>query len=755
MILAVTFNRVWLLLGLAATFIPFVLHLLSSVRAREVYFPTLRFLRRSMEKTARRRRIQHWLLLLLRAGLLALLCLSVAEPQSKPSGGWLGGDGDGYVASVILDNSLSMAAEDGGSSRFSRARAGVQTLLHDKNKPKLASLHVTNGAARTESLTADIGSLRKQIDATRIVAARAEIKTHLEDALALLKEETAPRKSVFIFSDLQRLSFDRLQDAQELAGAKDVHLMIVNTGTQELTNVGVSALEIAGQRVASAPLTFTATLINSSATNQVVDVGLRVGDRTVLPMVRKALKPADSQGGGSSGTVQFQYRFRKPGAYTGGVFIEQADDLRADNVRRFHLDIGGPVEALVVRGPTDIGGALSTDPVMTLSLALNPYGDAPVPWPVQAEVIDAQNLDEDKLKAKDVVFLCEVPTFSDRQIRAVAEFVKGGATAVFFLGPGVQAESYNRHFLASGTGTQTSDLLPAKILEPVGQIGPEAKAQFVEKIELTSRYIRGLYTAEGEAGYRAIQVQRYFRLEPRPSAETLIRLDNKDPLVLLRDFGDGKVVLFATTASPRWSTLCLNGLFLPLVNRVSLLSRKQTVDQIYAAGATVPLRPGPIKAGPNVDVFVKITPPTQTGQPGEPVRLKVDRKSSPPGVDYVAERLGVYTWQLLSPHPDDQNAGVHQFVVNPDQEESDLRAFKAETLTGRLADRYGLERVYIAHSLNGVLALAGQHSQGFPWWDILAGAAIIVLVAEAAVANRATRRDEDLIPAHLNVRLAA
>ncbi len=57
--LAFGFATPLLLLGLLATAIPFILHLLSSVKAQEVFFPTLRFLKRSMEKTARRRRIQN------------------------------------------------------------------------------------------------------------------------------------------------------------------------------------------------------------------------------------------------------------------------------------------------------------------------------------------------------------------------------------------------------------------------------------------------------------------------------------------------------------------------------------------------------------------------------------------------------------------------------------------------------------------------------------------------------------------------
>ncbi len=55
---ALTFATPVLLVGLLAAAIPPLLHLLSRARAKEVAFPTLRFLALSMERTARRRRLR-------------------------------------------------------------------------------------------------------------------------------------------------------------------------------------------------------------------------------------------------------------------------------------------------------------------------------------------------------------------------------------------------------------------------------------------------------------------------------------------------------------------------------------------------------------------------------------------------------------------------------------------------------------------------------------------------------------------------
>ena len=121
MTLGVTFATPLLLIGLLAAAIPLVLHLLSSVRAQEVLFPTLRFLRISMEKTARRRRIQQVLLMFLRMALVALfggaaiaaLIHGMPAWQSRSVTAWA--DSGGTATTASLMSSLSTRA---GRSRL-------------------------------------------------------------------------------------------------------------------------------------------------------------------------------------------------------------------------------------------------------------------------------------------------------------------------------------------------------------------------------------------------------------------------------------------------------------------------------------------------------------------------------------------------------------------------------------------------------------------------------------------------------------
>ncbi|HOD82545.1 MAG: hypothetical protein BWX88_04457 [Planctomycetes bacterium ADurb.Bin126] len=748
--LAFGFATPLLLLGLLATVIPFILHLLSSVKAQEVFFPTLRFLKRSMEKTARRRRIQNWLLLLLRAGLLALLAFAVSEPLTKTAGSWF--SGQRYAAVVILDNSMSMAAMSGSSSRFSQARDQAASLLSGENMPTMAALITTNGGWVSPEMTAELEPLREQITRSNIGAGAAAILRPVQDALDMLEKQTLPRRAIYIFSDLQVLSFEQMVLAQDLARAKDVHLLVVNTGSGSVDNVGITDLEVIGQRVVNSLLEFKVTLTNSSAIDKTVDVGLRVGGQAVGAKISKSL--ARSGEAGSSATLTFRHRFTSSGPASGEIYIEQGDQLAQDNVRRFCLRIGGRVKVLVVRGYSDPADSPSMDPAMALLAALDPYagaGDAP-PWPIQASVIEADNFASTSLAGMDAVYFCEMPAFSADQAKAVAGFVQEGRTACFFLGPNCNANNYNE-ILLDGIKDE-GGLLPARIGEPTGEVSLEADAFTVDWVDVSHDYFKGLM--QEMADYLTMQVHRYYKLTATPTpGQTLIRLAGGDPLAVTKRFGRGRVLMFASTCSPRWGSIYVAPVFLPMVHRASLLARvSQRGDDMFLAGSPAIIWPEGL---PNTDPLnIQVTLPLDAPNPGAVVSVPVRRTTEGAMARFEqTTALGVYKWKLIADRPlDDTPAG--QFVVNGDGRESNLASYTAEAFTAAMqrAPR-NLQNVHVAANLDAVNEAASLAAEGHNWWDFAAIFAILFLVLEALVANRGKAKVEEAIPDHLNPKMAA
>jgi len=60
----------------------------------------------------------------------------------------------------------------------------------------------------------------------------------------------------------------------------------------------------------------------------------------------------------------------------------------------------------------------------------------------------------------------------------------------------------------------------------------------------------------------------------------------------------------------------------------------------------------------------------------------------------------------------------------------------------------------VASTVADVNAAASADAKGRNWWDLVLAGVIFLLVVEAVIANRFRRRDEMVIPAHLNPRVA-
>ena len=75
-----TFLTPLFLFGLLAAAIPIAIHLIRKEKPPKLVFSTLRFLKNTTKKLVLFQKIQQWLLLLLRAALVALLVFAFARP---------------------------------------------------------------------------------------------------------------------------------------------------------------------------------------------------------------------------------------------------------------------------------------------------------------------------------------------------------------------------------------------------------------------------------------------------------------------------------------------------------------------------------------------------------------------------------------------------------------------------------------------------------------------------------------------------
>jgi hypothetical protein len=485
------------------------------------------------------------------------------------------------------------------------------------------------------------------------------------------------------------------------------------------------------------------------------------GAAASLYTVRKSLAAAGKPG--ATGTVHFRHRFARPGQVIGDVHIAPAtggapynDDLAADDVRRFCLDIGGRVKSLVVSGgmgATETHGqdAHATDvddPALMVSLALDPFDspvyDESVARPIVKSAMAARDFSAASLSGMDAAYFCDVPSFTPAQAQAIAKFARDGGTCVLFLGPGTQLDNYNK--LLFEDVKAEGGLLPGKLAAAVGQVGLDADATSVDYVDAEHPYFAGLHKSRAE--YLGAQVQRYYRIEQsaRPG-RVLMRLATGEPLMLEKPFGNGRVVLCLTTASAQWTNLPLKDIFLCMISRMSLLARQDLWrDSMYLPDSTVTIRPPAVNGTDPADLpgaKIKVTLPGEGGSPGkETVTLDLAKTAQGTVASFARTALpGIYTWELVWHFPDgsDKNAKSApvggSFVVNPIGREGVLDAASPAEIA-QTWNKLGVKNLCIADTLDQANQMAAEQSKGRNWWDILAALAIVLLVAEALFANR-------------------
>ena len=125
-----------------------------------------------------------------------------------------------------------------------------------------------------------------------------------------------------------------------------------------------------------------------------------------------------------------------------------------------------------------------------------------------------------------------------------------------------------------------------------------------------------------------------------------------------------------------------------------------------------------------------------------------------PGEGYVATfsdtaQPGFYEWKATRGELETDGG---KFAVNPYGRECRLESMPPEALVGALG-RQGFRRAYVGASAAEAAAAADPSANEESFWDELVVLAIVLLCAEAVVANR-QRRGESAIPVHLNPAIA-
>jgi len=350
------------LLGLAGIVIPIIVHLTRRQRRHVVTFPSLMFLRKIPFQEQRRRRIQHWLLFVMRSLALGLLAVAFARPFfDDPELAAAGGAGPTEVV-VLVDRSYSMGVGERWSSALDAARSVVGRL---GPLDRASLVFFSQGADVALRSTSDRARLRGALDTARVGWGLTRFGPALKVAQTILEESELPAGQVVLVSDFQGTGWRGDEGVRLRAGTTVTPVSVRDADPENVRVADVTLLRQADS--GRERVTPTARLVRTGGSAVApVEVSLELdGQRIQSRAVR--LQP------GEAASVPFA-PFTLSLPHTRGTVRITGDAVAADDARHFVLSPGAALSVAIVEG-----GRAGTDASLYLRRALETTAHFRVP----------------------------------------------------------------------------------------------------------------------------------------------------------------------------------------------------------------------------------------------------------------------------------------------------------------------------------------------------------------------------------------
>lgn len=314
------------LLGLAAAAIPALLHLLGRRAPPELVFPPLRYLAEAERHSARRLKLRHLLLLVLRTAVVVLIVLAAARPL-VPAGAHAAGSHAPTALAVILDNSPSAAAVVDGRAVLERLRAAARGSLAAAGPDDRLWLVLADGVARAGTREALLGT----VDSVTAAARRLDVTAAVREAVRLVAAEPLAAREVHVVSDLQRSALG----PGRVEVPRGVRVLALAPPARVPPNRGIGTIRVTGGAGgaggAGGPGGAVIVPVAGTPGAPAATVTVRVGGRE---LGRGLAAPGSA--------VAVPLPSLAPGWWTGEATLDP-DELRADDRRVFAWRVPPPV----------------------------------------------------------------------------------------------------------------------------------------------------------------------------------------------------------------------------------------------------------------------------------------------------------------------------------------------------------------------------------------------------------------------------
>lgn len=484
---------------------------------------------------------------------------------------------------LIIDASDSMAVTVDGMTNFERAIIEAERLIESAPIGSSFSL-VVGGSIPYAPLSSPVSNREDLLEALKdLQPGKGSMRA--ADTLALaaytLARGNNPAKQILIFGDGQREGWN-LQDQEawqavsesldQLSSLPPVLLRRLDL-PESLRNAAVTDIRFSRDSIGlDRPVGIQVTVSNSGTESITPSrVVLRVGDTAYEDDSLNQLPPGTQQ------TFSFEHHFRDLQAHVVEAEVEVDDDLDLDNLASRIVNPVRRLDVLIVDGNPGTRFFDSASAFAALALApvpqtrrqadstSEPEASNANQTLIQPRIVNAADFPQlSSLDNYSVVILADVSRLPAAAAENLARFVETGGGLLVAHGRSSLPGFYNQWQLGE------ENVLPAKLAQSVFPAASEANGVHPLPESFVHPALR-LFQSE-PVDLQQVLMRSYWQFEsaeegpsvPEPAA----RLSNRDPLLLERSLGEGRVLQLASGLDPRDSTFSTTRSFVILLHQL-------------------------------------------------------------------------------------------------------------------------------------------------------------------------------------------
>lgn len=688
--------------GTCLAAVPLLIHLFNRQRHKPLAWAAMQFVLAAYRKTRRRAQLENLLLLLLRMAAVLFLALAVARPflsKESPLASLTESRRDlvlvldlsastGYrenvksVHEAMLERARALLSSLDGA-RGDRARliaaAARPRLLPSRDPAEALSLLATLGPPADEGL--DLASALAEVESLALEDAKGTGTSALE---------------VRLLTDLQKRSFaatsppplptetptgapepnatEPLGDVLDRLDRLGISVLVEDLGPSDLVPPNLTIEELAPTAElfgAGVPAEISVRVKNNGAQGRglvrvALDVdGVRLPSQTVDLNARSAVE------------VQFPVLFKEAGSRVVTASLE-GDRLAVDDARSTIVEVPAPLHVLLVNG--DPHPEVEKDEVGYLRTILEPLDDGSlpgseknyVPFTTSIATVSAFGQEMD-LTDFDEIVLANVPSLQKSTVDRLEERVAAGAALIFTLGDHLSDASAMEAANARLWRADGSGLLPARLVRKIEV--PSRRTAYFRCVAFQEDHpaLRFFADERWKPYFTEIPIYAFVASEPNDGSRVLATLDDPDeyPLLLEREYGNGRVVLWTTSIDRGWNRFPESpSTFVPLLHELLRYAGRGRVPNHNVAIGESPVLE--VEAFPRHPFLVR-PDGSRTPLDGEPLQISESLFRLPPLPSF--DRFGV--WRV------EWDEGSTAFAACIDPEEGDLERISAADLEAR------------------------------------------------------------------------